>query len=251
MECPGYRYLDCTSEKIQSQSEKHYPGNSEQPGWQSGNALTVIVQPQPGIPPNDWRRVFAIDREGIVKAAKLQIWYTTPTNTGFKSPSANSAESTGDGNGFDADPTGAYANAGGYAVDNDSGTSTVASCVDTTKDRHRYYNFSGFSIPSGATITGIEVRLDAKVDDTSGTPYMCVLLSRDGGSTWTGPKETPFLVTTEQTHLLGGPTDKWGTLWIPGSFSSANFRVRIVNVASSTMRDFSLDWVAVNVYYIP
>lgn len=222
-----------------------------QPGWQSGNALTVIVQPQPGIPPNDWRRVFAIDREGIIKAAKLQIWYTTPSNTGFISPSANFAESTGDGNGFEVNPTGAYANAGGYAIDNDSGTSTVASCTDITKDRHRYYNFSGFSIPTGATITGIEVRLDAKVDNTSGSPYMCVLLSRNGGSTWTAPKETPFLVTTEQSYILGGPTDSWGTIWIPGNFSSANFRVRVVNVASSTMRDFSLDWVAVNVYYIP
>jgi murein DD-endopeptidase MepM/ murein hydrolase activator NlpD len=225
-----------------------------QSAWQHGNALTIIVQPQPGIPPNNHRRVFAIEREGMVKAAKLQIWYTTPTNTGFKSPSANFAENTGDGNGFEVNPTGAYADGGGvggYAIDNDSGTSTVASCTAITKDRHRYYNFSGFSIPTGATITGIEVRLDAKVDSTTGSPYMCVLLSRDGGSTWTAPKETPFLVTTEQNYLLGGPTDKWGTLWIPGSFSSANFRVRIVNVASSNMRDFSLDWVAVNVYYIP
>ncbi len=222
-----------------------------QSAWQSGNALTIIVQPQPGIPPNNHRRVFAIEQEGIVKAAKLQIWYTTPANTGFKSPSANFAESTGDGNGFEVNATLAYMDGGGYAVDNNSGTSTAASCTDITKDRHRYYNFSSFSIPSGATITGIEVLLDSKVDDTSGSPYMCVLLSRDGGSTWTAPKETPFLVTTEQSYILGGPTDKWGTLWIPGSFSSANFRVRIVNVASSTMRDFSLDWVAVNVYYFP
>ncbi|GIK59083.1 MAG: hypothetical protein BroJett015_47460 [Chloroflexota bacterium] len=222
-----------------------------QPGWLSGNALTIIVQPQPGIPPNDHRRVFAIDREGIVEAAKLQIWYTTPANTGFKNPSANLAESTGDGNGFEVNAVQAYTNNGAFAVDNNSGTSTAASCTDITKDRHRYYNFSGFSIPTGATITGIEVRLDAKVDSTVGSPHICVLLSRDGGSTWTAPKETPSLVTTEQSYILGGPTDKWGIIWIPGSFSSANFRVRIVNVASSTMRDFSLDWVAVKVYYIP
>jgi hypothetical protein len=71
-----------------------------QSGWQSGNALTIIVQPQPGMPSNDHRRVFAIEREGIIKSAKLQIWYTTPANTGFVNPSVNLAESTGDGNGF-------------------------------------------------------------------------------------------------------------------------------------------------------
>jgi hypothetical protein len=89
------------------------------------------------------------------------------------------------------------------------------------------------------------------VDNISGSPHLCVLLSRDGGSTWTLAKETPVLTTSEQSYYLGGPTDGWGTIWVPGSFSSSNFRVRIVNVASSTLRDFSLDWVAVKVYYIP
>jgi hypothetical protein len=34
-----------------------------------------------------------------------------------------------------------------------------------------------------------------------------------------------------------------------GSIDSANFRVRITNVANSTSRDFTLDWIAVRVSY--
>ncbi len=33
------------------------------------------------------------------------------------------------------------------------------------------------------------------------------------------------------------------------NFSNANFRVRVINVASNASRDFSLDWVAVQVDY--
>jgi hypothetical protein len=32
-------------------------------------------------------------------------------------------------------------------------------------------------------------------------------------------------------------------------FSNTNFRLRVIDVASSTSRDFSLDWVAVRVTY--
>jgi hypothetical protein len=34
-----------------------------QSGWQSGNALTIIVQPQIGMPSDNHRRVYAIERE--------------------------------------------------------------------------------------------------------------------------------------------------------------------------------------------
>jgi hypothetical protein len=33
------------------------------------------------------------------------------------------------------------------------------------------------------------------------------------------------------------------------NLGDASFRVRVVNVASSRLRDFSLDWIAVKVHY--
>ena len=222
-------------------------------GWQDGNALTLIVQPQVGMPDITHRRVFAIDREWGAFPAKLHVWYTTPFNTGFKSPTSNAADTAvGDGNGYEMAASNAYTPNDLYALDVNSGTSSAIDCTSSSKDSHRFYNFSGFSLPSSATVTGIEVRVDAKADSTLSSPHLCVFLSRDGGATWTPfPKETPNLLTTERSDILGGPTDLWGSLWLPNDFASSNFRVRVTNAASSTLRDFSLDWVAVKVYYLP
>ena len=84
---------------------------------------------------------------------------------------------------------------------------------------------------------------------TSGTPKMCVQLSWDGGATWTAAKTTPTLGASETAYLLGGSSDTWGRTWSDTNFTNTNLRVRVINVASSTARDFSLDWVAVRVTY--
>jgi hypothetical protein len=185
-------------------------------------------------------------------------WTPTPTDpptatpgsgsTGFHSPTANQAHSGGDGNGYETNPTNAYSDDGIYAIDMNSGSATGSSCTNTGKDRHGFYNH-GFTLPAEATITGIQVRLDAKTDSTSGAPRLCVQLSWDGGSSWTALKTTTTLGTVEATYLLGSPADTWGHTWNSAELSNANFRLRIINVATNTNRDFFLDWVGVNVYY--
>src|SRR5207247_2141049 len=114
---------------------------------------------------------------------------------GFLSPAANAADSGGDGNGFETSPSNAYSADGVYAADNNSGSGTSTSCTSSQKDRHRFYNY-GFSVATGATIKGLEVRLDARADSTSGSPKMCVQLSGDGGATWTAAKSTETLGTS-------------------------------------------------------
>jgi hypothetical protein len=134
------------------------------------------------------------------------------------------------------------------AADNNSGSGTSTSCTSSSKDKHRFFNY-GFSVPTGATINGIEVRLDARADSTSSSPVMCVQLSWDGGTTWTAAKSTVTLGTSMNTFILGSATDNWGRTWSSGNFTDANFRVRVIDVSSSTSRDFFLDWVAVRVTY--
>jgi hypothetical protein len=175
-----------------------------------------------------------------------------PLNTGFLSCAANAAVTTssGDNNGFQTSPGNACANDAAFAEDLNGGTANSASCTSTARDRHLFYNY-GFSIPAGQTINGIEVRLDAWADSTSGNPAMCVELSWDGGATWTTAKTSPALTTAEATYILGSATDTWGRTWDSANdFTNANFRVRITNVATSTARDFRLDWAAVQVTYI-
>ena len=173
-----------------------------------------------------------------------------PTNTGMKSPTAHSAEtsSSGDNNGYEVNASNALTNDSLYAVDNNSGSGTNTSCTHAQKDKHRFYNF-GFDIPGTALIQGIEVRLDAKADSTSSAPKICVQLSWDGGVSWTTTKSTATLTTSNATYILGGPADNWGFTWTLSTLSDANFRVRVIDVSGSTSRDFSLDWVAVRVSY--
>lgn len=173
----------------------------------------------------------------------------TPTsgNTGFLIASANASQSGGDGNGYQTNPNNAYTDNSVFAVDTNSGTNSNSSCTNNGKDKHRFYNF-GINIP-GTTVLGIEVRLDARVDSTSGAPKLCIQLSWNAGTSWTAAKQTGTLTTTEQTYTLGGAADNWGHVWTLSELSNANFRVRIIDVASSTSRDFSLDWITVRVTY--
>jgi hypothetical protein len=167
---------------------------------------------------------------------------------GFRSPTRNAPDSGGDANGFQANPASAHADDAAVATDTNSGSGTSTSCTSTGKDRHRFYDF-GFSVPDGSAIGGIEVRLDARADSTSGTPRMCVQLSSDGGTTWTAAKASGALGTSLSTFMLGGAADTWGRAWSAANLANANFRLRVINVAGATSRDFFLDWVAVRPHF--
>ena len=185
-------------------------------------------------------------------ARSLSITIASPVvNTGFLAPAAHAAvtSSAGDNNGFETNPTNAFAFDGLFAVDANSGTNTNTGCTDAGKDKHLYFNYN-VSLPTGATIKGIEVRLDAKASSTANAPKMCVQLSWNGGVSWTAAQSTPTLTTTTATYILGAATDIWGhTPWTTAQVANSAFRVRIANVASSTARTFSLDGVAIRVTY--
>jgi len=186
----------------------------------------------------------------IGKGAQYCGGGTPPVNTGLLSPTASAAvtSGSGDNNGYEVVPANAFGNDGLFAVDNNSGTNNQTSCTSSRKDRHIFYNY-GLSIPGGATIRGIEVRLDGRADSVSGSPKFCVEVSWNGGTSWTAVKSTSTLTTSEASYLLGGAADTWGRTWSSSDFT--NFRVRVTNVASNNSRDFSLDWVAVQVTYTP
>jgi Carbohydrate binding module (family 6)/F5/8 type C domain/Glycosyl hydrolase family 30 TIM-barrel domain/Glycosyl hydrolase family 30 beta sandwich domain len=200
-------------------------------------------------------QVEATDAAGNVGTASHTWTIASPppppppvVETGFLGPLSSSAESGGDGNGFQTSPSSAHADGGTFAVDTDSGSGTSTSCTSSSKDRHRFRDY-GVALPASASIKGIVVRLDARADSTSGSPKMCVQLSWNGGSSWTSAKTTATLSTTEKTYLLGSATDRWDRSWTTANLADPNLRIRVVNIASSTSRDFSLDWVAVNVHY--
>ena len=182
---------------------------------------------------------------GTTRTATLSVTTNVPPS-GFRGPTANGADSGGDGNGFENGAANANGDDAANATDSNSGTASSLSCTSTARDRHRFFNY-GLSVPAGSSVRGIEVRLDARVDATGGSPATCVQLSWNGGASWTAARTTPPLTTSIASYVVGGPADAWGRTWTPAELSNASFRVRLINVANSTTRDFSLDWVAVRV----
>ena len=171
----------------------------------------------------------------------------TAGDTGFLNPTAQAADTGGDDDGFELNPSNAFADGGtdpNYKAENINGRG----------DRHRFYDYA-ISIPAACdTIAGFQVRLDWWLDSVSSTNSMSVELSWDGGTSWTAAKTDTVESTTEHTTILGGSGDTWDRTWAVSELSDVNFRLRVTSNASgggSNARDFFLDWVPVNVHYEP
>jgi hypothetical protein len=164
----------------------------------------------------------------------------------------------GHNNGFEITPGNACADGGGVAQDMNSGTGgSNNSCTNAGNDAHDFRDYN-VSVPAGLNVAGIQVRLDASVDSSSSTSFLCVELSWDGGNHWTAAKQTPNLTTSQATYILGTtnssnydlPNDTWGhSGWNASQLNNTNFRVRVIDVTNNHSRDFSLDWVGVRVAY--
>jgi len=142
-------------------------------------------------------------------------------HTDWTSPSANAGDFT--------NPTNAYADGGGYAQ-------------ATNGKVHQYYGY-GFSIPDGATIGVIQVRLDAwRQKQQSGS--LDIALSWDKGITWTKSQSTGDLGQNEKKEvIISGDADTWGHNWTAPEINSG-FRVRLTATTSDWV---GLDWVPVTV----
>ena len=162
--------------------------------------------------------------------------------TGFRSPTAEAADTGGDSDGFELNPTDAFADAAAFA-----------SNIDGAGDRHRFSGY-GIAIGSNCAIEGIEVRLDWWLDEDKQINSMDVELSWNGGASWTAAKTDPVETTTEHTAILGSASDTWGRTWTLAELNDANFRVRVTSLCTvgpgqCDIRDYFLDWVAVQVTY--
>ncbi len=163
----------------------------------------------------------------------------TPTacmDTGYLSPSANSADSGGDGDGFETNPANAYADGGAHAAN-----------IKGNGDRHRFYNY-GVTVPGGCSVTGIVVRSDYWLKNNGGTTTYSVELSWNGGATWTAAKSDSSEPIGETALLLGSSSDNWGHTWAASDLSNPNFRIRVTMNLGNAAQEVYLDWIAVRMY---
>ncbi|MEK7531142.1 MAG: immunoglobulin-like domain-containing protein [Patescibacteria group bacterium] len=136
-------------------------------------------------------------------------------------------------------------------TDNDVGddaeafsSNNLSTDLDDDNDDIDYLNFN-VSIPTGATVDGIEVAFEGS-RETSRT--LRASLSWNNGANFTSTQTLSFS-TIEQTLTLGGSTDTWGRTWTAGELANANFRLRLLTGTESG--DINLDQVQVKVYYTP
>ena len=101
---------------------------------------------------------------GVVDSAYFSCICVTG-DTGYLNPTTQAADTGGDGDGFEINPTTAF--------DDDS---VLASNVGGDGDRHRFSTY-GMSLKGSCSISGIEVRLDWWLSDLGGGNSMDVELS--------------------------------------------------------------------------
>ena len=109
-----------------------------------------------------------------------------------------------------------------------------------------------FSIPTGATIDGIEVRAEIYAEFASVMTDATIRVLKAGTATGSdyGRGPSVFWPTGRTVVLWGGTGDKWGTTWDDTDINDADFGARIQNAnPSSTRCTGYCDYIEITVYY--
>jgi hypothetical protein len=174
------------------------------------------------------------------------------SDTGQKPCVTTSADTGGDGDGYETSPANMCANDSVFGTDGNTGTNArSAACGNAANDRHRFQGFA-FGLPgSVSSVSGIEIRIDEALNNNGGTSNLCVELSWDGGTNWTAAKTVTLSGAAEATYLFGGVADTWGHTWSASQLTTANFRVRVIDATTQSTKDYKMDYLAARVVYVP
>jgi hypothetical protein len=171
----------------------------------SRTARAEFVLPVPMGSPENYYGVF-----GKVRTPSGGTTTITPGDTGWFGATATKGSG--------------WTNAGGAL-----GSDNFYATTSTRGARQAWGNFS-FPIPAGATITGIEIGLEASAG--SGTCQLRTDLSWNNGTSFTtGSGVKTLNITTSDPafpyHIVGGTTDLWNRTWTAAQLTNGNFQVRV------------------------
>jgi len=116
----------------------------------------------------------------------------------------------------------------------------------TTETTYGVCSTYGFTIPTGATIDGIEVQVEGR-SSTADAVNCGVALSWNNGTNWTTEKTDSFTSNHNATNTFGGATDTWGRTWTASEFADANFQFRIHKVSGTP--SLHIDFIQMRVLY--
>jgi hypothetical protein len=147
-------------------------------------------------------------------------------------------------------PAGGYGPSNEWANPANAYTSNNAYASMTGSNLFQDWSDFGLGVPAGATIDGLEVRVERSTDDTNDPSTIGVELSWNAGtSVTTTGNYVNFTNSTDLNSTFGGATNTWGRAWTDTELDNANFRVRLRGNSSIGGSTILVDWVRANAYY--
>ena len=110
----------------------------------------------------------------------------------------------------------------------------------------------GFSLPSSAVISGIEVSVERKAEVVNNISDAEIYLTKNGSSNvGSNYAAAGYWSTSDETVAYGGASDMWGATWSYSDVNASGFgvRIRATNDNSSAKVIAYIDYVAITVYY--
>jgi hypothetical protein len=135
----------------------------------------------------------------------------------------------------------AWANPGNITTDNN----VTASCTAAASSQYLVGRNFGFSIPAGATIQGVTVRI-AAAESSSGSESLNARLQNDAGALIGSTKTATITGTGETIYTYGATSDLWGATLTADIVNNANFGVRFWY---TTAHNMTVDYVTIGVEY--
>ena len=172
---------------------------------------------------------------------KLYKGSIVSSNTGYNKPGIAATEASNGGTLPWANWNDALSSNNVYATATHSGNDLTERLKLTS-----YY----FSVPSDATIVGVEAEIELNHD--YGTLVMDEVKLVVGGSVTGNNKTATFTVGggTDETATAGGATDMWGTSLTPAQVNANNFGIVIANDdTTGNPHEINTDVVKMKVYY--
>lgn len=143
----------------------------------------------------------------------------------------------------------------GYALtDNEDFAITASGFANNNKSYVlKAYNFDLSSIPSGAEIKGVVVRIESFAWNSAAQIGLVQLLDTSRSKTGTNKASTPVSFIGQydfnESYTFGGETDLWGNALTESWVKNSNFGVAIGVISNQTDAEAYIDRVAIEVYY--
>lgn len=142
---------------------------------------------------------------------------------------------------------------GNITTDNGTGASGGA-CTGGGYSQYLKSQGHSFSIPTGATIDGIEVRIERQAGATRHTDRLVQVTNGDGAGGYSATNlANGTSWNTTGVFTYGGPTELWGETWTPAKINGFLFGAAVsVDVTSSMLATtVECDFIDIKVYYTP